>query len=36
MGWMVKKAWFYSQQGKEIFIFSVASKLVLESTQPPV
>jgi hypothetical protein len=36
MGWKIGVWWFDSQQGMEIFLFSAASRPVLERTQPPI
>jgi hypothetical protein len=33
-GWTTVKSWFYSQHGKEIFVFSKASRPALWRTQP--
>jgi hypothetical protein len=36
MGWTAKELGFDSQQGEEIILFSVASRLLLRSTQCPI
>jgi hypothetical protein len=36
MGWMIRVLGFDSQQGLGIFLFTIASRMALEPTQPPI
>jgi hypothetical protein len=36
MGWTIEESRFDSQQGKDIFLFSIMFSLVLGPTQPPL